>query len=237
MTVGSQFSTWNVPKVVSLNLAGMEACLVNLGYSNLGVLRYSPASSPIGTMILEGCRYETIHPGPEKVPAEDRLEWLARIDPEYRPGKYNQLAAAYHRAGHEPEAEQVVVAKLRARRETLSCYRRLLDRLADWIVLYGFRKSRALLGLLALVLVGTLFFEIAHPGYLVSTGSADRLPDFQPFVYALDVVIPVIDLRQQTFWVPAGGWVAAWSWLSIALGGALTTTAVIGMTGMLAQRD
>ncbi|MGH8903093.1 MAG: hypothetical protein ACRDYA_15845 [Egibacteraceae bacterium] len=47
-------------------------------------------------------------------------------------------------------------------------------------------------------------------------------PAFYPAVYALDVLLPIVDLRQE-FWMPDaskpwGSWYLAWFWFSIAAG-------------------
>lgn len=237
--------------VLDLNLAPADplSVKINLAFARAGVLHLRPVSSPMSRVRLTGFSYEAIYPEPavrpsdggDDVPpivtARTRIRWLAQMDSPYAPGKYNELAGAYRRSGYEKEAEQVVVAKLRARRKTLPWYLQFLDLLGDWTVKYGYQKSRAVFLLFGLVVVGCVVFHLAHPTHLIATEPAGQLPDFQPFVYALDVVVPIIDLRQQTFWVPDGGWAAAWTWVSIALGWALTTTAVVGMTGLLTRRD
>ena len=57
-------------------------------------------------------------------------------------------------------------------------------------------------------------------------------PVFHPVVYALDVLLPVVDLDQQAHWIPQG--VARWwTWASILAGWVLTTAVVAALTGLV----
>jgi hypothetical protein len=57
-------------------------------------------------------------------------------------------------------------------------------------------------------------------------------PRFQPFVYALDTLLPVVDLHQQDNWIPSGlaQW---WAWASILAGWVLTTAVAAALTGLI----
>ena len=64
---------------------------------------------------------------------------------------------------------------------------------------------------------------------------------FQPFVYSLDTFIPIVDLHQETNWIPQpergttwiGRWARFYLWVHIAFGWILTTVAVAGFTGLI----
>ncbi len=63
-------------------------------------------------------------------------------------------------------------------------------------------------------------------------------PAFNPITYSLDTIIPIVDLHQESYWLPRdtrpGGWVfRAWHWLHIGLGWMLTTLFVTGLTGIV----
>ena len=58
-----------------------------------------------------------------------------------------------------------------------------------------------------------------------------------PFIYALDSVLPIIDLGEQKAWIPQGAALTA-EWLLTCAGWILTTTAVVaGVTNALNRRD
>jgi hypothetical protein len=60
-------------------------------------------------------------------------------------------------------------------------------------------------------------------------------PAFQPAIYALDVLLSVVDLDQQANWIPEGA--ARWfAWAAILAGWVLTTAVLAALSGIL-KRD
>jgi hypothetical protein len=65
-------------------------------------------------------------------------------------------------------------------------------------------------------------------------------PCFYPAGYAVDTVIPIINVHQADFWGPSGqvpwGWIwVAVTWTATGLGWALVTLLVAGYTGLVRQ--
>jgi hypothetical protein len=90
--------------------------------------------------------------------------------------------------------------------------------------------------LLGFWLVGWAVFDRAHAHQrLVLARSGEAHPDFQGAIYALDTLLPVVDLRQQVVWTPHGG-MQWWASTSILAGWVLTTAVVAALTGLL-KRD
>ena len=87
----------------------------------------------------------------------------------------------------------------------------------------------------------TFIFSVPREGDFnyPRTGPAKtlRLPNdyigFQPIAYAVDVFVPILDLQQETSWMPKNGWYRAYMWLHIIAGWVLTTIAVAGFTGVI----
>jgi hypothetical protein len=196
-------------KVRQLNLSesylpGLTAATLQVG----GVLR------------ITDCRI----PGPVQL-AGERLELLDRDDDGYVPHAYEQLAAAYRRVGDDAGARAVQLAKQRRHRRTLSWYAKIWGHVQDATVGYGFRPTRAMAWLVALLLVGTVLYGLHHP-QPVEPGKA---PDFHAAVYTLDLLLPIIDFGQEKAFNPHGGyqWLA---YLLIAAGWILATTVIAGIT-------
>lgn len=185
---------------------------------------------------LEGFTYDAIHPGPgaDGVPVAARLAWLD-TDPGYAPDKYDHLAEAYTRAGHQRAAEAVRVAKQRARRRSLRQPRRSLDWLWDLTVVYGTRTGRAVIGLFLVLVAGGQAFAAAYPVRIRAI--VEEPPPFRPLLYSADLVVPLLDFGQRAYWAPTGGFVAQWSWLSVTAGWLLTIAVIVGLTGTLLRRD
>jgi hypothetical protein len=182
-------------------------------------------------MVLDGCRYDTLD-ALEMVRIESLLRWVGNSPSGYAPQPYEQLAAAYARAGHPEAARAVLIAEHRQKRKTLGLRSRLGSYLLDATVAYGYRLSQAGLWLLGLLVVGACLFGVVLDDSSTAKGSdftptreASALPSFQPFIYTLDVLLPVIDLGQATAWNAHGA--AQWVGVGLALSGWLLTAAFV----------
>ncbi|GAA2035473.1 oxidoreductase [Catenulispora yoronensis] len=193
---------------------------IHLANAQVGVLNDDPATWP-PRLAHDGFAYERIaEPGS----LTGRIEWLKREIGGYRPGPYEQLASVYRRQGLEGEARRVLLAKQRARRKTLSLAARPWGFVQDAAVGYGYRPERALGWLVALLITGTIVFGLHHP---IPSGP-DKAAPFNPLIYSLDLLLPVINFGQGRAYVATGGyqWVA---YLLTAAGWILATTIAAGV--------
>lgn len=108
------------------------------------------------------------------------------------------------------------------------------------------------LAVLYAVAVVIYFIAQHHPGLMIPTtlpkGSAptamhctNNYPCFYPAAYAIDTVIPLINVRQAAYWTtngqtPWGHALGIFTWVSIVFGWALATLSVAGYTGLV-RRD
>jgi hypothetical protein len=136
-----------------------------------------------------------------------RLAWLAS-NSGYVPQTYLQLASVYRAAGSVDESVAVAVAGEDARWAAQSNrFKRIFGLLLKITVLYGYRPLLVLWYLIGLEAVGIAVFMRLHAiGAIRPAGNA--APDFNPYLYTLDLLVPVVSLRQRDFWVPTG--VAVW---------------------------
>jgi hypothetical protein len=173
---------------------------------------------------------------------------------------YEQLFHVYQRAGNDIDARKVAIAERRDQRKLgrLSWQHRRLNQLLDVTIGYGFRTSRALvllIGLYAFVLVISLI-ALHHNGSIMplpqyAKGICPKpspllckgnYPCFNPFGYAFDTVVPIINLHQADYWRPDAstfwGDVCRWvSWAGTVLGWLLVTLAAAGYTGLARRVD
>ncbi|MGC0332587.1 hypothetical protein RKD23_005577 [Streptomyces sp. SAI-170] len=181
-----------------------------------------------GRLHIGGFTYENLVPHGPFSPAQ-RLEWVAAATAEYSPEPYERLAAVLRAGGEDEDAREVLLAKQRRRRETLPLGTKLWGYVQDLTVAYGYRPGRAALWMAVLWAAGSLAF--AHAGRPeVATGTAE--PPWNPALFALDLLLPVIDLGQVGVWQLQGGW----QWLGAALvlaGWVLATTVAAGATRLL----
>ncbi|MFG1806619.1 oxidoreductase [Streptomyces sp. NPDC049040] len=182
-----------------------------------------------GRLRMTGFGYDTLTPLAE-FPLRDRLAWLQAATPEFRPEPYERLAAALRAAGEDAEAREVLLARQRRRRETLPPAGRVWGWLQDITVGYGYRPGRAAVWMAVLWAMGATYFALHHVPAAADPGG--YRPHWSPALYALDLLLPVIDLGQDNAWREVGlaQWVAS---LLTLLGWMLATTAAAGASRLL----
>ena len=186
---------------------------------------------------------------------EVRARWLAGLA-DYDPRPWAQVASVLRASGNGSGAEDLLIAQRRCeRRRRIGAqkrfWRRVLDILVDVTVGYGYRPERVLMIMVALI--GAVSLSLGPTGWQSSMRAVDPVgvvytPDgvvagtgpqtaqrcgdgrvrcFNPVLYAVDTVIPIVDLKQRSTWYPSrdgSGGRLEW-WLSGAtLLGWLTST-------------
>ena len=220
----------NNAKVDDLNLraAAPIASLVDLRHARCNVIRDDPATWP-ARVALDGLAYDAID-APDRGPdVAGRMGWLRRDVHGYRPQPYEQLAALYRRLGDDADARRVLLEKQRRRRRELRAPSRMLGRLLDWTVGYGYRPWRAALWLIVMLAVGTAVFS-AWPPAAVTTGRR-----FDAVMYTFDLLLPISAFGLREAFIPVGStrWVA---YGLTAAGWLLATALLAGITRAL-RRD
>jgi hypothetical protein len=180
---------------------------------------------------LNGFVYDAIEGASAKV----RLEWLLRNESGYSPQIYDQLAAVYRRTGHDEDARRILIAKQRRRFAQGNVMSKLGGFLLDVTVGYGYRTWLAAVWLVGLLALGTYLFGYVYASDLAPVSKTTTSSPFQPFLYTLDLLLPVASLHQRDGWV-AHGAAQWWSVFFIIMGWILATAVVLSLTGLL-KRD
>ena len=200
------------------------------------------------------------------------------VDLDYRPGPWRQAIGVLRRSGSAAAADGLAIGRERQLRRigriglgappALRWLARLGHDAYGGCAGYGHRPLR-LLGAAAIVWVlcaGAYWAAAANGAFApdAAWSQADPrlaacrpdcarlpagVPAFQPFVYSLDVLLPLAELRQQRHWVPARAALVpeleAWTgvpllqwlvWLEAACGWAIVLTWLAGLFG-LTNRD
>ncbi|GAX50692.1 oxidoreductase [Streptomyces olivochromogenes] len=179
-----------------------------------------------GNLHMGGFSYENLVPQ-GGFPLTRRLEWVAAATAEYSPEPYERLATVLRDSGEDEDAREVLLAKQRRRRETLPLAAKLWGYAQDWTVAYGYRPGRAALWMAVLWAMSSIAFS--HATHTPVNGGH---PPWNAALFALDLLLPVIDLGQVDVWQLRG----AWQWLAavvILLGWILATTVAAGATRLL----
>ena len=200
---------------------------VSLQHSSVTILHDDPVTWP-SELQLDGLTYDVLDP---QLSANARLAWLRLDSRAHLAGPYERLAAVYRSVGNDKDARTILLAKQRRRRPALAWYARAWGYIQDITVGYGYRPVRAALWLLALLALGATIFAIHHPPPI----SNAPVPAFNPLIYTVNLLLPVIDFGQARAFNPNG----AEQWLAFALtaaGWILATTAAAGIIRIL-RRD
>jgi hypothetical protein len=121
---------------------------------------------------------------------------------------YEELAALYGRLGQMAEARRVLHAKERHQRATKTAIGRTWGILQDITIGYGYQPWRAALWFALLLAFGSAIFAAGEiPPH---TSGA---PPFNPVIYTLDLLLPIISLGQKNNFNPHG----LEQWLAYAL--------------------
>ena len=176
---------------------------------------------------LAGFAYDQLH-DPRDIDVRTRLRWIEQVMPDYAPGPYEQLAAAYRRAGDEEHAQKVVIARHRRRYAEADPVERAWGTLQRWTVGFGYRPWLAVFWLVLFAVLGGAWFA-GHPPPPVDEG---QNPVFNPWLFAADTLLPIVNLGQDGFWRLEG----ASQWIGsglVAAGWILATTAAAGAARVL----
>jgi hypothetical protein len=172
---------------------------------------------------------------------------------------YEQLARFYEQSGLDTEARAIAVARRRDLRSygRLNWYHRAGNWFLDFTIRYGYATWRAVFGLAALYLAVFAVFSYAQnqrdalvpsqstaglPGTVSASRCVSYYPCFSPYGYAIDTVVPLINLHQADSWRPNAsapdGWLyVSVSWVGTVFGWALATLTVAGYTGIVRNSD
>ncbi|MEX2982005.1 oxidoreductase [Streptomyces sp. C36] len=191
--------------------------------------RYDSWPGP-GGLVMAGFTYENLIPL-GSFPLARRLDWVAAATPEYAPEPYERLAGALRSSGEDADARAVLLAKQRRRRETLPPAGKAWGYLQDWTVAYGYRPGRAAVWMAVLWALGGFYFSY-RPVPPLKEGEG---PAWNPELYTLDLLLPVIDLGQGAAWRPTGGQQWAVAVLTL-LGWILATTVAAGASRLLRRQ-
>ncbi len=196
--------------------------MVDLQHAKVGQLVDDAESWPDADwMVLDGLKYGSIA-WDSPTTAQERREWLGRQPRKagFSPQPYEHLVRVLRQMGHERDARDIAIEKQRALRKhgNPTWVGRQWDRFLDWTVAYGHRPWQAIWSALSLIIFGSLVFGLANffdvmgparPGDFrnwvnAPDGEADfgSYPPFLAPVYSLDVFLPIVDLHQESYWLP-----------------------------------
>jgi hypothetical protein len=213
---------------LNLRAATPIGCLVDLRHARCTLLRDSPRTWP-ARVALDGLVYDAVDADDRGLSVPARLRWLNREPDGYRPQPYEQLATLYRRLGADADARRVLLEKQRRHQRELRPAARILGRLLDWTVGYGYRPWRAALWLAVMLGLGTAVFS-AQPPTPVTTGR-----HFDAVMYTFDLLLPISAFGLRESFIPVGS--TRWLAYGLTAAGWLLLTALVAGVSRALRRD
>ncbi|HXZ75848.1 MAG TPA: hypothetical protein VEH31_33950, partial [Streptosporangiaceae bacterium] len=146
--------------------------------------------------------------------------------------------------GNEDAARVIAIARQRDLRERgkLTIGAKWWNWILEQSTGYGYKLYRPLLALLGLAVIGAIIFYVAEAHGLMQVRIAKPIPAFQPFVYSLQLVVPLVDLQETEVWLPktgtlAGNLLMAYVWVAIAFGWLFSGALLAGIGRLWRQGD
>lgn len=205
--VSDSFVIANLPNIQEINL------------SFAGVSTLVDDTTWPGTMLLNGFTYKMLATDWSGA-VERRLHWIRRSTP-FSTQPYEELAGYYHEQGRIDDAKTILIAKEddRLKQPEVSLFAKAWGCVLKWVIAYGYKPWRAFWYVVGFILFGWWTFRRAWNDGIITPagdnayrkdkdgkvirGQYDELyPTFNAFLYSLNTFAPLVDLRQDKYWIP-----------------------------------
>ncbi|KJY41397.1 hypothetical protein VR41_12790 [Streptomyces sp. NRRL B-1568] len=184
--------------------------VVELGRVKAQSLKDTPNFWPLNKKAqLDGFGYEML----SNLTTRDvrtRIDWL-KDRSAYSSQNYQQLASVYRASGDNGHARRVLYAGQRNRPRS-HWWEKVWSWLLRVTIGYGYYPALVLCTLFAFELLGWAYFchhrGDLKPASALKSAYADNVTNarkhFQPLLYTLDLLLPVVSLGQRGLWIPQG---------------------------------
>lgn len=233
----------------------------------------------IRNLDLSGFKYKSIAYG-APCKHDERKIWLEKHNEgkHFSPQPYRQLAETLDAMGHEKDAREIRIQMNNKLRKESKPLRKALQWWFGFLIDYGYNPFKVFkFALVIWILGGFLYYaggkqEVIHPpdrsAWEEINGTREtyiHYPEYKPFIYSLDVFLPIVNLHQQENWRPHstlpsdtenisrevenmdkrfydpvksfyGGFLIYWMYFQILAGWVLTTMLVGGLTGLIRSK-
>jgi len=122
----------------------------------------------------------------------------------FKPQPYIQLARVVREGGHEAAANKILVQleRNRTRYSNYKRWRQTARHTLDAVLRYGFARFRPIWILLGWAILSAFVFDAAYrDGAIVPSSAASPRVRFNALIYAIDTLVPIVDLNQKKNWV------------------------------------
>jgi hypothetical protein len=210
-------------------------------------------------VLLKGFTYNRIQSDADLLHPKTRLKWLYKHSKVYDdPQPYIQLADYYRKLGKKKASRKVLIALNQVALNRRGQFVKIISFPINILFGYGYRIWPALiLSALIIILIGSIEFNNANRvGLMIPVKivrSANEMsqqstlenldyPTFNSLFYSLDAFLPLVDLHQESHWLPKsdiGGARCVWRYMlfHIIMGWILTTMIVAAISGLIRREE
>jgi uncharacterized membrane protein YqaE (UPF0057 family) len=167
------------------------------------------------------------------VPLEEAVA-AGLVEPAETPGRHRVV----HALVRDAVEAGLLIGKQHARRERPGrrhAPARWWSTFLRWTVGYGYAPARIFPWFIGLLLVGWALFAGPVKHSLVATDDAAKAQDFDPFLYVIDLLLPVASLGVRSGWTATG--VAQWLVVALTLAGWLLGLTLVAAISGAFKRD
>jgi len=147
-----------------------------------------------GPLLLREMKYQRMSSGNPK-----NLLVMLNLS-SYDSGAYAQLEQYCRNTGDLDQADEVYIQKRRRERSQLSMTSKFGNLMLDWLVGYGRRPWRTLFWS-TLIVIGAALFVFRRKD-MQAKDPRDEPRPYSPFLYSLDLLLPIVDLQTANMWRP-----------------------------------
>jgi hypothetical protein len=226
--------------VLKPTIADRRTAAIDLFGVKVEHLVHDPRLYP-GIVRLQGLRYRDVvclahldKDAGSPIEVNDRIAWVGRASA-YTPQAYDQLADTYLKNGDEKAARRVRIAKQAHRQKQLGLPGRMWNTFLRYTVAYGYQPSRALAWLILLLILGSLAFRRGYADHQIVTRTTGSRDTFHAWAYTLDLLLPIVNLRQRDPWLATGS--MYWWYILLQLAGWLLAAALAAAATRLLKRE
>ena len=203
---------------------------INFDRAEIGTLIDDQVSWPDMQCILGSLKYSGIHIK-SPIDSKTRIAWLKKQRPDFLNNKnfdiqpWTQLAKVFRQMGHAKDADDVLIEREKLLRQAGRFASPRLHWLYGALANYGYSPFKPLRYAFGVWLFCALFYASAAQNNLIGPSNplvflnadlkakcekanwvtCDLPPNytsFSPFIYSLDLILPVVDLSQAKDWTP-----------------------------------
>lgn len=208
------FSSQNSPGLIASRLTGQSLRMrfkdgpnraIRLDDAQIGSLVDDSSSwNSSATVSIEGLTYSNLD---STMSRTERLTWLRQAVSDYSPQPYEQLAQSYDASGRARDARDVRYQSARRSHASGGRLGQVWGALQDVMIGYGYRPLRAVVWVVCAAILGALYFRFGIGNCAVTKTQGlcpvdpTANPGWDPYLYAVDLLVPFVDLGQGNAWI------------------------------------